>query len=48
MRLGGLRGKKSTPSVWLGGTGGFFAVGKQELELQEHKNIAASIKVTGK
>jgi hypothetical protein len=32
LRLGGLRGKKSTPSVWLGGTGGFFAVGKQELE----------------
>jgi hypothetical protein len=32
LRLGGLRGKKSTPSVWLGGTGGFFAVGKQEQE----------------
>jgi hypothetical protein len=25
-----------------------LAVGKQELELQEHKNIAASVKVTGK
>jgi hypothetical protein len=24
LRLGGLRGKKSTPSVWLGGTGGFL------------------------
>ena len=35
LQLGGLRGKKSTPSVWLGGTGGFFAVGKQEQELQE-------------
>jgi hypothetical protein len=38
LRLGGLRGKKSTPSVWLGGTGEFIAVGKQEQELQEHKN----------
>jgi hypothetical protein len=38
LRLGGLRGKKSTPSVWLGGTGGFIAVGKQEQERQEHKN----------
>jgi hypothetical protein len=24
LRLGGLRGKKSTPSVWLGGTGEFI------------------------
>jgi hypothetical protein len=32
LRLGGLRGKKSTPSVWLGGTGEFVAVGKQEQE----------------
>jgi hypothetical protein len=30
LRLGGLRGKQSTPSVWLGGTGEPFAVGKQE------------------
>jgi hypothetical protein len=39
LRLGGLRGKKSTPSVWLGGTGGFFAVGKQELERQEQDSL---------
>jgi hypothetical protein len=32
LRLGGLRGKKSTPSVWLGGTGEFIEVGKQEQE----------------
>jgi hypothetical protein len=32
LRLGGLRGKKSTPSVWLGGTGELVAVGKQEQE----------------
>jgi hypothetical protein len=38
LRLGGLRGKKSTPSVWLGGTGEFIAVGKQEQEQQEHRN----------
>jgi hypothetical protein len=38
LRLGGLRGKKSTPSVWLGGTGEFVAVGKQEQERLEHRN----------
>jgi hypothetical protein len=30
LRLGGLRGKQSTPSVWLGGTGEPSAVGKRE------------------
>ena len=30
LRLGGLRGKQSTPSVWMGGTGEPFVVGKQE------------------
>jgi hypothetical protein len=35
LRLGGLRGKKSTPSVWLGGTGELVEVGKQEQERQE-------------
>jgi len=28
LRLGGLRGKKSTPSVWLGGIGELMEVGK--------------------
>ena len=32
LRLGGLRGKKSTPSVWLGGTGELVEVSKQEQE----------------
>jgi hypothetical protein len=32
LRLGGLRGKKSTPSVLLGGTDEFITVGKQEQE----------------
>ena len=35
--LGGLRGKKSTPSVWLGGTGELIEVGKQEQERLEHR-----------
>jgi hypothetical protein len=43
LRLGGLRGKKSTPSVWLGGTGGFFAVGKQE----EQELVARSTRISG-
>jgi hypothetical protein len=30
LRLGGRRGKQSTPRVWLGGTGEHSAVGKQE------------------
>jgi hypothetical protein len=38
LRLGGLRGKKSTPSVWLGGTGELIEVGKQERERQEHRS----------
>jgi hypothetical protein len=42
LRLGGLRGKKSTPSVWLGGTGELIEVGKQEQERQEQGIVAAS------
>jgi hypothetical protein len=30
LRLGGLRGKQSTPSDWLGGTGEVSTVGKWE------------------
>jgi hypothetical protein len=30
LRLGGLRGKQSTPSVWLGGTGELSTVSEQE------------------
>jgi hypothetical protein len=30
LRLGGLRGKQSTPSDWLGGTGERSTVGKQK------------------
>ena len=36
--LGGIRGKESTPSIWLGGTGESSMVGKQEQEQREHKN----------
>jgi hypothetical protein len=41
LRLGGLRGKKSTPSVWLGGTGELIDVGKQE-QKQLEKGAAES------
>jgi hypothetical protein len=37
LRLGGLRGKKCTPSIWLGGTGELIEVGKQEQERLEHR-----------
>jgi hypothetical protein len=30
LRLGGLRGKQSTPSVWLGGTGEPFTVDERD------------------
>jgi len=49
LRLGGLRGKKSTPSVWLGGTGELVVVGKLgagaawSWERQEQGIVAASI-----
>jgi hypothetical protein len=43
LRLGGLRGKKSTPSVWLGGTGEFIAVGKQEQEQRELQGVSGQL-----
>ena len=30
LRLGGLRGKQSTPSIWLGGTGEPFMVDERD------------------
>jgi hypothetical protein len=44
--LGGLRGKKSTPSAWLGGTGEFIAVVKQEQE-REHQGARETSSRTG-
>jgi hypothetical protein len=44
LRLGGLRGKKSTPSVWLGGTGELIEVGKQE---REHQGARGTSSRTG-
>ena len=38
--LGGLRGKESTPSVWLGGTGELSVVG--ERERQGARDVAQS------
>ena len=39
LRLEELRGKKSTPNVWLGGTGEFFVVDKHEQERQEQESL---------
>jgi hypothetical protein len=39
LRLGGLRGKKSTPSVWLGGTGEHSAVGKRERRTRQGARV---------
>jgi hypothetical protein len=50
LRLGGLRGKKSTPSVWLGGTGELVVVGKLEAgagEAGAQDSLAASEKGPG-
>ena len=47
LRLGALRGKKSTPSIWLGGTGELVAVGKQELEQREHQGARGTSSRTG-
>ena len=44
LRLGGLRGKKSTPSVWLGGTSELIEVSKKEQERQEQGIVAANNK----
>jgi hypothetical protein len=40
LRLGGLRGKQSTPSVWLGGTGEPSVVG--ERKRQGARDVARS------
>jgi hypothetical protein len=37
LQLGGLRGKQSTPSVWLGGTGVVSTVGERERHEQEQR-----------
>ena len=43
LRLEGLRGKKSTPSVWMGGTGEFIVVSKQEQEQREHQGVSGQL-----
>jgi len=37
LRLEGLRGKKSTPSIWLGGTDEFVVVGRQEKKQEQEQ-----------
>jgi len=39
LRLGGRRGKQSTPRVWLGGTGECSTVGKQEAARSARRGV---------
>ena len=48
LRLGGLRGKKSTPSIWLGGTGELSAVGERERQGERTRHGARDVSKEGK
>jgi hypothetical protein len=48
LRLGGLRGKQSTPSDWLGGTGEVATVSKQERQGARDINRGADINRGGR
>jgi hypothetical protein len=48
LRLGGLRGKQSTPSDWLGGTGELSTVGKQERQGARDINRGADFNQGGR
>jgi hypothetical protein len=43
LRLGGLRGKQSTPRVWLGGTSEPFAVGERERQGERTRHEARDV-----
>jgi hypothetical protein len=45
LRLGGLRGKKSTPSDWLGGTGEVSTVDKRDSS-ERGTSFEAGVKAT--
>ena len=47
LRLGGIRGKQSTPSVWLGGTGELSAVGKREQQGERMRHGARDVSEAG-
>jgi hypothetical protein len=47
LRLGGLRGKQSTPSVWLGGTGEFSVVGERERQGERTRHRARDVSEAG-
>jgi hypothetical protein len=47
LRLGGLRGKQSTPSVWLGGTGELLAVGERERQGERTRHGARDVSEAG-
>jgi hypothetical protein len=48
LRLEGLRGKRSTPSDWLGGTGEVSTVGKQEQQGARDINRGADLNRGGR
>jgi hypothetical protein len=48
LRLGGLRGKQSTPSVWLGGTGELSAVGERERQGERTRHGARDVFRSGR
>jgi hypothetical protein len=48
LRLGGLRGKQSTPSVWLGGTGEPSAVGERERQGERTRHGARDVFRSGR
>jgi hypothetical protein len=47
LRLGGLRGKKSTPSVWLGGTGELSLVNKRKRHERGKRHSARDVSEAG-
>jgi hypothetical protein len=47
LRLGGLRGKQSTPSVWLGGTGELSVVGERERQGERTRHGARDVSEAG-
>jgi hypothetical protein len=47
LRLGGLRGKKSTPSVWLGGTGELSLVGMQKRQGERKRHSTRDVSEAG-
>jgi hypothetical protein len=47
LRLGGLRGKQSTPSDWMGGTGVVSAVSEQERDRAQVRDSVVGLFIVG-